>query len=451
MVDVEAKLKGLKKEKEEAKSRGFKIILVTIFIAIFAVFISRLNLFVISLSIATIIIFFLYVLYYIWSPVRYVGYKIEETYCLLIMEGGAYKRADLQWAGHTLTEDGWVVPEREEDGSGILSEFDIVPKERIKKPASHRGLRLFQLLGLFEAPLVDTLNFFRYDPRTEEVVEVVGLIWKGWFVVPYNYGLKINQIYTEDGVPCSFNMGLLGQLMNPFIAQFVVKNWYESFTREVHGVVFDIISSSTYDELKAQTDLAGFFYQRFKEVQKNKNCSLVKRCLMQYGIHIMGVQIGKLTWPSDIVNAADEEEKEQLIKKAANVKAAADQDVLVIEASAIDRLVAQRLGLTPEELTKAIKDQDFFAKYEKLRKAYRKDILDIMAIKNGTGVRVSSKNALVDAAAVLSTLNNQSQRNNANQGGSEGSDEKKGGKIFDKKTREILKKAGIPVELEDEI
>jgi hypothetical protein len=447
MVTVEQKIEKIKKERKEARTRGLKYVIVTALIALIAQFVIPWGWFFFVPTVLFVIVF-LCVIYWIWSPVALIGYKIRETYCYLIMEGGAYKRADLQLTGFTLTEKGWVVPKNEEDGIGILSKFGIDPGERIKKPHSWFGLRFFNFPYIFEEPYVETFKVDKYDPSTEEIVSRENVIYDGFFVVPYNYGQEIKDIYTKNGYPISFNMGLLGELLNVPLAKFGTNNWYDAFIKEFRGAVFEIIDSSEDKELRDDAkELAAFFYQKFEER------GLIKKCLIEYGIYIKAIQIGKLVRPKDIVDAADEERTEELLRKAANVKASADSDVLVAKASAIDLLFLKRSGLTNEEYQQALREPKIFKKkYGFLRNLCQKEILDTSAIAKGTGIRFSSENGgggIVDAAALYSGLSNKTLIPKTD-GVDENVGEKKG-KIFDSKTRESLKKAGLPVHLEDEV
>ncbi len=306
------------------------------------------------------------------------------------MEGGAYKRADLQLTGFTLTEKGWVVPENEKDGIGILSKFGIDPGERIKKPHPWFGLRFFSFPCIFEEPYVDTFKVDKYDPSTEEIVSRENVIYDGFFVVPYNYGQEIKDIYTKNGYPISFNMGLLGELLNVPLAKFGVNNWYDAFIKEFRGAVFEIIDSSEDKDLQSdKKELAKFFYQKFEER------GLIKKCLIEYGIYIKAIQIGKLVRPADIVNAADEARKEELLKNAANVKASANQEVVSTEVLTIDNVFFLRAGITYAE---ALKDPEFEEKYASLEEKCRSDVFEVMSQRNRTSIRIKGGGSIVDAA-----------------------------------------------------
>lgn len=421
MVTVEQKIEKIKKERKEARTRGLKYVIVTALIALIAQFVIPWGWFFFVPTVLFVIVF-LCVIYWIWSPVALIGYKIRETYCYLIMEGGAYKRADLQLIGKTLTEDGWVVPKNEKDGIGILSKFGIVPGKRIKKPHSWFGLRFFNFPYIFEEPYVDTFKVDKYDPSTEEIVSRENVIFDGFFVVPYNYGQEIKDIYTKDGYPISFNMGLLGELLNVPLAKFGTNNWYDAFIKEFRGAVFEIIDSSEDKDLqKDAKELAVFFYQKFEER------GLIKKCLVEFGIYIKAIQIGKLVRPKDIVDAADEERTEELLKKAAKVKASANQEVVLTEVLTIDNVFLQRAGITYAE---ALKDPDFEKKYDSLVEKCRSDVFEVMSQRNRTSVRIKGGGSIVDAAAVFQALSNSKPQGPQTEG-------EKGKKRSPKEEREI--------------
>jgi hypothetical protein len=399
MITAEQKIEKIKKERKEARTRGLKYVIVTALIAFILQFIISWGWFF-FVPTAIFVFVFLCVTYWIWSPVALIGYKIRETYCYLIMEGGAYKRADLQLTGFTLTEKGWVVPKNEEDGIGILSKFGIDPGERIKKPRSWFGLRFFSFPYIFEEPYVDTFKVDKYNPSNEEIVSRENVIYDGFFVVPYNYGQEIKDIYTKDGFPISFNMGLMGELLNVPLAKFGTNNWYDAFIKEFRGAVFEIIDSSEDKDLRSDAnELAAFFYQKFEER------GLIKKCLIEFGIYIKAIQIGKLVRPADIVNAADEARKEELLKNAAKVKASANQEVVLTEVLTIDSVFLQRSGVPYAE---ALKDPEFEEKYASLEEKCRSDVFEVMSQKNGKSIRVKSNGGIIDAAAVFQALSNPS-------------------------------------------
>ena len=412
MVTTQEKLKTIKKERNEARSRGFKYIFVITLISLIIPFIFSWNLIIAIISLLLFLVGLFFVIYKILAPANIIAYFVEEMYYFIIIEGGAYKRSDLQLTGHALTEKGWVVPANENDGIGILSKYNIDPGKRVRHmflwviplpPIA--GMRLFSLAGIFEGPQLDIFKWSQYDPESQEVIKREDVIFKGWFVVPYNYGIEIRNIYTKDGIPVGFNLGLLSVLLNAAIAAFEVKNWYQAFMKEVGNTVYRVINSATYDEIKDQSDPASYFFEKFEKVFPNQEMSLIERCLRSYGIHIMSIQIGKFIAPPDIANAADEQEKEELLKKGAEVKASADQAVVSTKVLTIDKVFLERAGI---KYKKALKDPDFESKYGSLEAKCRDDVFEIMSQEKGRSVRVKSNGGIIDAAAVFQALSSPS-------------------------------------------
>ncbi|MFZ2390366.1 MAG: SPFH domain-containing protein [Minisyncoccales bacterium] len=453
MVTVQEKIQGIEKERKEALLRGFKYILVMGLISLIPIFFSWGIFIIIFIGLFAVVTGF--VIYRIWAPARIFGYFVKETYCLLIIEGGAYKRADLQLTGCTLTEKGWIVPENEKDGIGdVLSKYNIEPGKRIEKRRNFFGMRFFEWLGVFEEPLIDTFSWSKNDPNSQKIIGKEDVIYDGWIVVPYNYGIEVRNILTKDGMPVGFDLTLLSELLNPVIAKFGTKNWYNSFVQDITKTIVEAIGESTYDDIQNQSkDFGAYFLKKFKEPvpeegTPDKKMSLIERCLIKYGAHIMSIQVVKFIAPPDIVNAADEQKKEELMKKAAKTKASAVQEVVLTKAAAIDSLFITRSGLSYEDYIQEMLDpEDFKEKYGELYETCRKDVLDIMAIDKGTGIRINGGGGIVDAAAVFQTLSGSKPPSEEPKEKKEG----KKGRIFDEKTREDLKKAGFPVELEDEL
>lgn len=408
MVTVQEKIQSIEKERKEALLRGFKYILVMGLISLIPIFFSweLFIIFIFLFAVGTV-----FVIYRIWAPARIFGYFVKETYCLLITEGGAYKRAALQLKGYTLTEKGWIVPENEKDGTGVLSKYNVESGKRIEKRHNFFGMRFFECLGIFEEPLIDTFSWSKHDSNSQKIIGKEDVIYDGWIVVPYNYGIEVRNILTKDGMPVGFDLTLLSELLNPVIAKFGTKNWYNSFVQDITKTIVEAIGESTYDDIQNQSkDFGAYFFKKFeeptlKEETSDKKMSLIERCLIKYGAHIMSIQVVKFIAPPDIVNAADEQKKEELMKKAAKTKASAVQEVVLTKAAAIDELFIKRSGLSPEDYAQEVLNQeDFEEKYGELYEACRKDVLDIMAIDKGTGVRINGGGGIVDAAAVFQIL-----------------------------------------------
>ncbi|MFA5207595.1 MAG: hypothetical protein WC428_02945 [Candidatus Paceibacterota bacterium] len=444
MVTVQEKIKNIEKERKEAGSRGLKYILVMLLIPLIPIVFSW-GLFAIFVSLGLFALGLFFVIYRILAPARIISYFVKETYCLLITEGGAYKRADLQLSGHTLTEKGWIVPENEKDGIGaVLSKYKIDPGKRIKKPlippSYLGGMRFFKLFGIFEEPLIDIFRWSKHDSNSQKIIGREDVIYDGWIVVPYNYGIEVRNILTKDGMPVGFDLTLLSELLNPVIAKYVTKNWYGSFIQDVTKTIVEVIGESTYDEVQGHSkDFGSYFFEKFEEVLPKKKKCLIESCLRLYGVHTKSIQVVKFIAPPDIVNAADEQKKEELMKKAAKTKASAVQEVVLTKAAAIDELFIKRSGLSWEDYAQEVLDlESFEEKYGELYEKCRKDVLDIMAIDKGTGIRVDGGGGIVDAAAVFQILS----------GSKPSSEESKEKKVSDKeaKDREKLKKLHLTEE-----
>ncbi|MFA5714159.1 MAG: SPFH domain-containing protein [Candidatus Paceibacterota bacterium] len=454
-LSIEKKLEQTKEQRRNSRKKGFTMIIVSFLLAFFLLWIFLKNPFVAAIAsfiLLPVIIFF--VTYFILAPVRIFGYFVRQSHLLLIMEGEGYTRSDLQLDGHTLTEKGWIVPL---EGESIPEKFGIDPGEKIKTtriiPVIH-NLRFFKLLGLFEEPFEGILRWEKYNPTTQEVTKEEDVMWD-WVVAPYNYGLKIKDIYSKDNVPISFNMGILGQPFNPPLSQFLIKDWYKAFISEVYNVIFEEIRNSDYNDLqKEDEELAMHFYKKFEEQKKygdDKGKSTIRICLEKYGIYIIKIQISKLTVPKEIIDAANEPIRQEFEKKAVAIQAQMNQERLVTEMSATDALFQRRTATTPEEFASLIKNPEEFKRiYGPIYNKCRRDVLDGMAIRQGTGVRIFTEgkgtggNELLSAAAVFQkTFNNSPIQKKENEKASVEDGESNKKNITDK-TREALKKAGIP-------
>ena len=401
------------------------------------------------------------VTYYILAPVRIFGYFVRQSHCVLITVGGGYVRGVMRKAGHVLTDKGWIVPLV---GESIPEKFGIVVGEKVKANFVDdrfviENLRFFKFLGLTEEINEGTLEWQKFDPKSGKITDETDLM-VDWIVAPYFYGLRVEDIYTTDNVPMTFNMGILAQSFNPSLSEFEVNGWYKAFMGQVYNTIFEEIRRSKYEDLQGEEEeLAKHFYDRFLREQLDGSGaktgdSTIKICLVEYGMYIFKVQIAMLKIPKEIIEAANAPIKQAYEQEAVVIEAKMNRDRMVVEMSATDLLFQARTLIKPEEFIVLLKDPDEFERvYGSLYDKCRRDVLDGMAIKKGTGMRIFTEGSgiggsdILNAAALFAKMSN----NNSSSQNSSSEKEEKKGKIFDKKTRELLEKAGLPVRLEDEV
>lgn len=424
-VSAEKKLETIKEQRRKTKNKGFAIIIASSLLLFFFLWIILRNLLIAGIgSIVGTSIIFLFLIYFIFAPVKVFGYFVKQSRCLLIMEGEGYKRSDLQLADHTLTEKGWVVPL---GGKSIPEKFGIdhgkkikgrISFHNLKGRISFHNLKFFELLGLFEKPFEDIFKWEKFNGNTGDITDEEDVI-SDWVVVPYNYGLRIRDIYSKDNIPISFNMGILAQPLNPSFSQFGIKNWYKAFMAEIHNIVFEEIRSSSYNDLQGEIqELAEHFYKRFAKEEQDKQeqkirDSVIETCLKKYGMYIIKIQIGKLSVPKAILDAAEAPVKQEFEKRAVHVEAEMNRDRTVTELSAADILFQRRTGITSEDFVQLLEDPDEFERvYGSMYDKCRRDTLDGMAIKKGTGVRIFNEGIgaggsdIVNAAALFQRMSN---------------------------------------------
>lgn len=445
-ADAEKKLETIRKERKEIKKKGFTIIIVLYLLSLLCLCIVLRSLFWGALaSIVPLVGIVFFVTYYILGPVRILGYFVKQSRCLLILVGGRYKETDLQLEGHVVTDKGWIVPE-DESIKSIPEEYGIDIGKRLEKKKSYANLRFFSDLGLFQRIFEDVFQWEKFNANTGDIEKKQDVI-SDWVVVIYNYGVEVRDVYTKDNVPISFNMGILTIHLNPSLAQFGSKNWYKAFMGQINNIVFEEIRSSNYADLQGEKEeLAKHFYKKFGgEADKSKD-STIKMCLEKYGTYVLQVQIAKLAIPKAIIEAANEPMREEFQRKAVVIEAEMNRDRIVTEMSAVDKLFQSRVGITQVEFVELLRDPEEFKQvYGSLYAECRKDILDGMTIKKGTGMRIFTEGAgtggndFLNAAALFSKLSN----NNSSQ-----SDKKTEEKTSEKeeKIKKNLRGAGFTEE-----
>lgn len=445
MVDVEKQKQEIMDRQKNAKKKGalYLILSEVVFFLLILLFLPFGTIFALILStLITMFPIFFLVTYYILAPQKVVGYFVEQNRYLFIEEGGAYKRPSVRCSGKKVDKDGLLVPEEESPKDSFI--LRIAPGYGPSSFEIHK-LRFFAWFGLFEYVPMRVVKRNKYVPKKDKNSARVeyreDVAWDGWLTNVYPYGFEVTE-YTKDNIPLTLKIGGFARSENPGLTAYGIEDWWTAFYTDVSAAAVELIRNTTYNEFKERkNNLGSLLFKVFHDsniVGKAgaKDISSAEK-IKTYGMVVESFQITEFSVPDDILEAAEAEAEQEYEKKAARVVAEKGKIQSTIELSAILELFLQRTCMSIEEYAQEVQDPvSFFEKYGEIWEGCKKDLMDWIAIKNGSGVRVHADGSryggdLVDAVAVLQRLGHNFSSSEATMGGG-GEEPKKKGFVFKK-------------------
>jgi len=175
---------------------------------------------------------------------------IKEGYAVAIMRNGVFHEMKMRYTGHHFATKNY------HEGDN-LEAYDIEGEPNgdiVKSSALYLSRILFPIQGIawvgippfykvhdYEFKWLDD----RFEPRKEEV---------SWILVKtYVYGLTLEEIELEGGMPYNIRLLITLRITNPAKALFRVHRWLDASLERIYGWARDEFSSLSSDDFFAPT------------------------------------------------------------------------------------------------------------------------------------------------------------------------------------------------------
>lgn len=370
-------------EKEEKEKRGWLLVEVAVILAI-SVFVPYkllgfwvgytlgLGLGIILLAIAAFLS-----IYFMLAPNNCSFTFVYEGTGRFISKGGKVVKVIIQWEGHTLDENGYVVPEntwvkngRTLDVVQVLDEkkgrlkikktdgtIEEVEGARKYKEPWHPfgGLRYIGPWPIYDIYFYDFAwtgidQAGNIDPHPKESL--------GFFILTDdNYLNSAMALETKppENLPVDLLQPVTIRIANPRKAIFAAERWLEIVLQNITSIDKDFVRMHTWEELIAEKDIGGQILEMARERM------IIEELFYRYGIDVRKILTKDLrvtTQPTtDLQRATLERFKAEQEAKAIAIRADAEKKKRTTETmGTIIQMMAEATGEKPEEIQKKIKD-----------------------------------------------------------------------------------------------
>ena len=416
-------------------------------------FVSTRGLIGIIIAIVIFIVIFLLVLYFIWAPQDVCwGCSIREGYTkALVFSGGKLYKFLMGRKGKAYDEEYNVV--------------DVKDDKAKYKDKSLLGLHINPLWPFTRVYMEDT-EWKRYYPNLKKALPRKEVL-RQFSLVPYPYYIDVLNAEDKNRTGIDLLTTVIMEIQNPERALFKeTTQWINIVTPLIQGGYVSFIKQHTINEMLGKEDLGMLILKEMPNpnpiTPSNEHGlpgdNLAEMILKVYGVKIVNISIIDFAGADkEMQKAMNAKAKAQLNREAKLIDADAEAQSRAIETmDLIVYMLARTLGKTKDQVCAELQDdpKKFIEKYG----TQYNDCLDMvrreMAIKgrsfydlrtpDASGKEMGNLLNILLAAKLVAT-------GGGGPAPSGDKKEEKKGKIFDEKTREALKKAGVPVELEDEM
>lgn len=376
------------------------------------------------------------VVWFIWAPSMIVGIFIPEGYSVIICRGqenGSFVKAMANYKGYNVDENGKVVD------------------DNVKKWLP--GIKFFW--WPFDRVYSYNLEWKQYS-QNEKVVHRKEHLYYVLLKI-YAYLIEIDDAEDKDKVPQNLRVVVPMQIVDVYKAAFKVQNWYRIVSNVIISDLRDFIRTKSYEELISSSN------QNLNEMIGNRIKLLAPGILKNYGVNIFWDRVAVVQ-----IATADEEYSRATLRMIIALKNA---EAIKVEAGAeAFKRSTETMGLALSMLARFVGEAEgdlsklFRERPEDFERMYGKkfaECLDLvqraMALEKGKFVDIRSPDAKGGTSDLLSIIMASRLISDGSGGGTKTTNTEKSGKsenkgkIFDEKTKDFLRKAGLPVDLEDEV
>jgi len=248
-------------------------------------------------------------LFYLWNCFT----SVEEGTSKSIVRFGEYRKTLLAKAGYKLIGNGDLTKLKENEASPYPSFLGGLRWVGVLKPLGIdkiyvRTMKFVKALpdGNFEKRADENTDFFLTGTQ-------------------YQYSLLFENAEDGDNLPLSGKMTMTAQIINPYKALFLVKDWFDALVLRVLPRVREYISEHTYNELinDKTVKLDEDVLKSLKD--DSKGDSIVSILREQYGIELLALETVNIDPPPEYREATLKEylakQRVKVAKQEAEVEA----------------------------------------------------------------------------------------------------------------------------------
>ncbi|MDD3386662.1 MAG: hypothetical protein PHU17_02295 [Candidatus Pacebacteria bacterium] len=387
-----------KEEKEDLNSLEEK----PFFIGLLVILVSfaLLFLFIGWWAIPLILFVIFLVLYFIWAPNQVFACFPEEGHAVIIVKGSSFHDAYIKYKGKKLVRDNVVDDMTSASSSeGFLTSY------------------LWEPLGMCPIPLWPFRRVYKYKQRwaklnkdgKKELREEV--LWQV-LLMKYVYFIEVIKVETKNKVPINLGIAIEAEVINPYKAMFVAKDWVHAMESWIEDKVRDFVRTESYEEIIAKDDLA---------VKITDYCAgVTERMKNVYGVNITKIAVINIE-PADkryeqatLNKIVSEKKKEGII-----VDAEAESQKIGLETmGSVFSMLSQSTGESEKDIKNLLltKPEEFDKVYGKILPEAISIMKMMVAIRGGAYTEIvipeGSQGSMANLMATMVAANKISENNN---------------------------------------
>ncbi|MEK7569214.1 MAG: SPFH domain-containing protein [Patescibacteria group bacterium] len=233
---------------------------------------------------------------YLYAKLGWFWVVVKEGESVAIMRNKAFHKMKLRYTGHHFRGD--LEGKKEDIDNLEIYNIEVSPNKEALSAYSakaHFFSVVFPIKGILWVGVPPFYEVHRYtfkwtDDHLKERVEDINWI----LVQKYVYGITLDKIELEGGIPYNIELLVTMQITNPAKALFRVKRWFDASIERISGWARDEFSSLSLDDFYAPT--SGELHAGKKlELALKKILGFTKAELIpQFGVSVDIVQVVKI-------------------------------------------------------------------------------------------------------------------------------------------------------------
>lgn len=233
---------------------------------------------------------------YLYARLGWFWVVVKEGEAVAIMRNKAFHKMKLRYTGHHFR--GNLEGEKEDvDNLEIYNIKVSTNKEALSaySAKAHFFSVVFPIKGILWVGIPPFYEVHRYtfkwtDDHLKNRVEEINWI----LVQKYVYGITLDKIELEGGIPYNIQLLITMQITNPAKALFRVKRWFDASIERISGWARDEFSSLSLDDFLAPT--SGNLHAGEKLAKALENILILSKTelIPEFGVSVSIVQVVKI-------------------------------------------------------------------------------------------------------------------------------------------------------------
>jgi len=217
---------------------------------------------------------------------------VKEGTAKIVMKFGAFHKILLSKKGYVVNKNGDIVEEKDSDGTD--SHWHLLGGLRFV------GIRGIHTIYRRDLSWVKSLPDGKFEDRVDNSVDFI------LARVDYQYGMRIISAESKDLLNLDANMTITASIINPYKAQFAVRDWFDAMVNRIAPYVREYISNHTYEELinDAEKQLDREIIKDLKTKKEGSSDSILNKLENFYGIKIFAIETININPPEEYRKAS---------------------------------------------------------------------------------------------------------------------------------------------------